>query len=145
MKLALVLLFVSLNIFAHVTPGKYTGVDANNKPCTFTVGEEWFENDTHHPFNERLPLHSISFEGVTLENATWNVGHPTHVDYTNGRVLFNHDLFQEIVPTKFGGASVILYKNPEEREEGHAPTKLVYLYDHYSKKEKSIRVECTLK
>ncbi len=142
MKIFILLSLISFNVFAKVKVGTYQGIDSKNNPCSFTIGEVWFIDNVRHPFNERIPVTNIVFKDVNLNKADWNVAHPTSVEYGTGRVLFDHDLFQEISATKTGGASLILHKTPEETEEGHAPTKVIYLNDNYRQKDKSINIEC---
>ncbi len=144
MKTFLLLSFFSVSISAAVVVGNYQGIDSNNNPCSFTIGKQWFVDNMRHPFNERIPVTNIVFKNVTLDKSDWNVAHPTSIEYGSGRVVFNHDLFQEIMATKSGGASLILHKNPEESEEGHAPTKIIYINDNYRQKDKSINIECVI-
>lgn len=135
---------LSISAVAHVKPGTYTGKDQNGKACQFTVGQEWFENNQHHPLNERIPVLGIQFAGHALSEVIWNVGHPPVLNVEKGLVRFNHDLFSQIVATKFGGASVVLLKNPEETPEGHEPVGVIYIEDHYRDQTSSKKLTCTL-
>ncbi len=143
-KYFLILLACSLSSQAFVTPGIYKGKDLKGEECEFQIGQVWFLNNQPHPFNERIHVLNIKFEGKTFEYSQWNVSHPTYIENLQNRVRFEHDYFHEIVATKTGGASLILEKNPEETENGHAPTKIIFINDHYRKPELSIRKECLL-
>ncbi|MEZ0392744.1 MAG: hypothetical protein ACAH59_11045 [Pseudobdellovibrionaceae bacterium] len=136
-------LFSSL-VLADMKPGAYQGLDQSGKACKFTLGEGWFEDNLPHPLNERVPVSGIGFEGQTLDQAVWNVAHPPQLDVQEGRVRFNHDSFTQIVATPFGAVSVVLLKDSAESSEGHKPSGLVYIEDHYKNATDSKKLTCTL-
>lgn len=145
--IALAAILFTFNAVAHVTPGKYTGHDQNNKACSFTVGEVWFEDDFAHPLNERLPVTHITFNDKVVEEVIWNLGHPPVVNTTVGTNRYNHDIFQQIVPSKVGAVSVTLLKADEkenEKEEEQPPVGIIYVIDNYRSKADSVKWTCLL-
>ncbi len=134
---------ISFSAMGHVIIGKHIGHDQNNRPCSFTVGDVWFENDFAHPLNERLPVSQISFNDKLVDEVTWNLGHPPVVNTTLGTNRFNHDIFQQIIPSKVGAISVTLLK-AEEKDEAKAPVGIVYVIDNYRSKADSVKWTCLL-
>ena len=132
----------SMNAFAHVEPGEYTGVDQDGEKCTFIAGEMWFENNMQHPLTERLPLTNISFKGKFVSELTWNLGHPPVVNTESGLNRYNHDLFQQIIPNATGASSVTLIKGDDEAEG--KPIGIIYIEDNYRKKDESRKLTCLL-
>lgn len=143
-KLIFAILVFSFAAQAHVSTGTFTGTDQNGKVCSFTVGAEWFENNLHHPLNERIPITGITFDGQLVSYPDWNVGHPPVVTADKGLVRFNHDIFQQQIATKVGGAAVIIGKSAEEAPQGHAPLSLTYIEDVYQSPSASKNWTCTL-
>jgi hypothetical protein len=142
-KLLIALSFLtSFHAFAHVLPGSYSGYDQNGDQCSFKVEEGIFENDVPHPLNERIPVSAVYFF-IHNTKQTWSLGHPPVVDTTKGTARFNHDLFQQIVPTLTGAISVTLIKG-EEKESGSAPKALIYIEDNYRISSLSKKLTCTL-
>jgi hypothetical protein len=131
------------NLFAHVAPGNYVGRDTNNEVCSFTVGEMFFENNMQHPLTERLPVARIAFTGVKTESAIWNLGHPPVVNTELGLNRYNHDIFQQITPTKVGAVSVTLIKG-DEKEDSGKPVGIIYIEDNYRNNKESKKVTCLL-
>lgn len=140
---ALALILTSFSVLAHVEPGNYTGKDQNGVSCTFTIGEVWFENDMHHPLNERLPVSHIAFNGKNADGVIWNLGHPPVVNTEAGLNRFNHDIFQQIVPNKTGAASVTVIKR-DEASEDTSPVAIIYIEDNYRSKADSKKMTCAL-
>lgn len=136
--------FLSINAFAHVEPGNYVGKDQNGNTCSFTVGDMWFEADMHHPLTERLPVSEVEFSVKAKDAFIWNLGHPPVVNTTVGTNRYNHDIFQQIVPSKVGANSVTLLKNAEESEAGHKPVGIIYIEDNYRKVAESKHLTCLL-
>lgn len=134
----------ALNAFAHVTPGKYEGQDQNGKPCTFTVGDSWFEDNVAHALNERLPVSHIAFNEKFVDEVIWNLAHPPVVSLDFGTNRINHNLFQQIIPSKSGAVSVTLLINDEKRGE-QPPYGIVYINDNYRSQSQSSKMACTLK
>ena len=135
-------LLLSFNAFAHVTPGDYKGLDQNGNPCSFTVGDMFFENNMHHPLTERLRVSKVSVDGKMIDTA-WTLGHPPVVNTDNGTNRFNHDIFQQIIPNKTGASSLTLLK-AEEKEEEHGPVGIIFIEDNYSNKNESFKITCLL-
>lgn len=133
----------SLPSFAHVKPGTYQGKDSDGQLCQFTVGEVWFENNQPHPLNERIPVAAIEFTGKNLAAPSWNLGHPPVVSLEKASVRFNHDLFQQTMPTSSGAAALTLLKG-DENEEGSAPRGLIYMEDNYRDPSASKKFSCYL-
>lgn len=136
-------IFTSTQILAHVKPGFYLGRDNNNEICSFRVGEVWFEDNMPHPLTERLPVSEITFAGIYPAAVIWNLGHPPVVNTEAGLNRFNHDIFQQIVPTTTGATSVTLLK-AEEKEEAQKPVGIIYVEDNYRHKEQSKKGTCLL-
>lgn len=141
---ALVILFASSVSFAHVKAGVYNGKDQTGKPCSFEVGEQYFENNMPHPLNERVPVSNVKFADTIVSVEKWNVGHPPVVDLEKGLVRFNHDYFQGIAATKTGGAMLVLLKDEEESADGHSPLGITYIDDNYRSRQDSKKLTCTL-
>ncbi len=138
------LLFTTF-VYAHVKAGSYNGFDADGKPCSFTVGPEYFEGQKAHPLNERIPVVDIKFEGVKIIKMSWALRHPPVVNVEKGLVRFDHDIFQNQEATQAGGVSVTLLKDPAETPGGRAPLGLLYIEDHYSKRELSQNLRCNVR
>lgn len=131
------------NLFAHVLPGSYQGKDQTGADCSFTVHEDWFEDNMPHPLTERLPVSAIKLANVTTSEVIWNLGHPPVVNIESGLNRFNHDIFQQIVPNSTGATSVTLIKS-EEKEEAQKPIGIIYIEDNYKNKNESKKVTCLL-
>ncbi len=141
----LLLATLSFTALAHVEPGKYTGRDQNGSACSFTVLDMWFEDNMHHPLTERLPVTDLTFTGVEVEALIWNLGHPPVVNTERGLNRYNHGLFQQIVPTKVGAASVtLLKKDDKESDDDGKPVGVIYIEDNYRTKAESKKVTCLL-
>jgi hypothetical protein len=139
--MALCALVFSMGVSAHVKPGNYSGVAQDGKACSFSVGLGFFENNTPHPLNEREPVSQIVFADHS-DSEQWNLGHPPVVSVEEGKVRFNHDIFQAIKVTKVGANSITLYKDEEESEEGHAPIGITYVIDNYRDASQSKKLTC---
>lgn len=145
MKLALLLAasVLSFSAMAHVEPGPYKGLDQNGKVCSFTIGDMYFENDMRHPLTERLRVSEIVFVERNTADAVWSLGHPPVVNTEVGSNRYNHDIFQQIVPTKTGATSVTVLKGPEESEDGK-PVGIIYIEDNYKNAAESKKLTCLL-
>ena len=136
---------LSFTASAHVEPGNYTGIDQNGAACSFTVLDMWFEDNMHHPLTERLPVTDLKFATAKVEAVIWNLGHPPVVNTELGLNRYNHGLFQQIVPTKVGAASVtLLKKDDKEGEDDGKPVGVIYIEDNYRNKAESKKVTCLL-
>lgn len=141
--LLMALALISLSAQAHVEPGTYKGLDQSGAACTFTIGEMYFENDMHHPLTERLRVAEIIFTNVNTGAEKFSLGHPPVVNVEAGKNRYNHDLFQQIIPTKTGATSVTVLKGPEEDEAG-LPVGIIYIEDNYRNAAESKKLTCLL-
>ena len=134
---------VSFSAFAHVEPGTYKGLDQTGAACSFTIGEMYFENDMHHPLTERLRVSDIIFSNTNTGTTKFSLGHPPVVNIEAGKNRYNHDLFQQILPSKTGATSVTVLKGPEESEDG-IPVGVIYIEDNYKNAAESKKQTCLL-
>ena len=128
---ALVLSLVSFSAQAHVEPGKHVGQTADGKPCSMEAGITYFENNAHHPLNERIK--------IVVDGTEFTVGHPPVVDAENAIAYFNHDLFQGIVPTSTGAKALVVDMIHSEEKEG--PVRFT-LIENFWKAGKKTSVVC---
>lgn len=101
---------VSIAAQAHVEPGTHKGTTPDGKDCSMVAGVTYFENNAHHPLNERIK--------VTVDGVDFLVGHPPVVDAENAVAYFNHDLFQGILPTNTGAKALVIDVVHSETKEG---------------------------
>lgn len=127
--------------FAHVQKGDYKGLDQTGKSCAFTIGETWFQDDFEHPLSERIEVSKLVFADFKPVMNQFQTGHPPVVNLESGLARFNHDLFQDIMPTSVGAVSVTILKG--ESESG-APKGIIYIEDNYKNKNESKKVTCLL-
>lgn len=104
-------LLLPLSAAAHVTPGTYTGKNAEGASCSMTAGETYFAGNPH-PLNERI--------AITVGSDEFTVGHPPVLDFANAVAFFNHDVFQGVLATKTGARAVEIEMVHEEGREGPA-------------------------
>ena len=123
-KLIVVSFFVSMTAFAHVEPGTYKGMISEGKECSMTAGETYFENEMHHPLNERIR--------ITVGAQTFVVGHPPIISSKESVVSFNHDLFQGLLPTAKGAQAVEIEMQHSEDFEG--PKSFTYIENSWREK-----------
>lgn len=141
----LVALVVSLpSAFANVRAGTYQGKDQAGQACEFTIHEATFENDMHHPLNERQPITGIKIGKFLPERAAWNLAHVQEVDAATGMIGFVHSQFREVVATKTGAAAMVLNIDETEAPGGHAPKDLVYFENNFRNSKLNFRLVCTL-
>jgi ABC-type cobalt transport system substrate-binding protein len=135
------MLLTTTTAFAHIQKGTYQGTDQNGKSCAFTVGGTWFEDEFEHPLSERVELTKMVFADFKPVMNHFQAGHPPVVNLDSGLVRFNHDLFQDVIPTLVGAVSVTILKG--ESEEG-SPKGIIYIEDNYKNKNESKKVTCLL-
>lgn len=96
--LSLGFLVFSLTAVAHIEEGTWKGVVSADANCFMDAGAQTFENNLHHPLNERI--------SVKIGSTTYSVHHPYSINAKDGSVSFNHDLFEGVVPTETGAFAV---------------------------------------
>ncbi len=131
----------TLEAQARVAKGVYKGLDQNGNPCVFEIGDTWFADEYEHPLTERVPVVKLKFSGMKPQYDMWQMGHPSIVDIASVKVGFNHDLFQDVIPTFTGAASVTLFKTDTKPAK---PTSLVYMEEHYKNSDLSKKIVCSL-
>lgn len=139
--LALCSFLFSLASLAHIEKGTYKGTDQNGNPCAFEIGDTWFDDEIEHPLTERVPLTKIKFMGLKPKYDLWQMGHPAVVSVESTKVGYNHNIFQDVIPTFTGAASVTLFKTEGKSAR---PVALVYMEDHYKNTENAKKATCTL-
>lgn len=127
MKLILATLLVwSQNAFAHVEPGVYKGTKSDGQECAMAAGLTYFENNTPHPLNERIP--------IAVEAQNFIVNHPSSIDSKESSVGFNHDLFQGLLPNSTGANALEIEMEHSDSYEG--PRSFVYISHNWKTKER---------
>lgn len=106
---------------AHIEEGTWVGATADGQTCEMTAGAQYFENNLHHPLNERIPLE--------VNGVKFVVGHPAVVDAEKAVAAFNHDLFQGVVATPTGANAVVVTMVHTESEEG--PKNFTFITHNY--------------
>jgi hypothetical protein len=122
---------VSFAASAHVEPGTHAGKTADGTACSMEAGVTYFENNAHHPLNERIK--------ITVDGTEFVVGHPPVIDADNAVAYFNHDLFQGIVPTSTGAKALVVDMIHSENKEG--PVRFT-LIENFWKTGKKTSVVC---
>ena len=108
-------MFISLILFsalcsAHIEQGVWKGVVSENADCFMDVGETSFMGDKPHPLNERIH--------IQIGQTTYSVKHPYLIDAQTGQVSFNHDVFEDVVPTATGAFALQIQMIHSESFEG---------------------------
>lgn len=93
-KIFLTVIICSLNLFAHIDKGTWKGVVSDQANCFMDVGDTSFVNGIINPLNERIE--------IKIGNTLYSVRHPYKIDARTGSVSFDHDTFEDVVPTKTG-------------------------------------------
>lgn len=122
---------VSFSAFAHVEPGTHTGKTSAGVECKMEAGVTYFENNAHHPLNERIK--------ITVDGTEFTVGHPPIVDAQNEIVFFNHDMFQGVSPTSTGAKALQVEMIHTEEKEGAVSFTLI---ENFWKTGKKTSVVC---
>ncbi|MES2767510.1 MAG: hypothetical protein V4596_00070 [Bdellovibrionota bacterium] len=126
-------LSISVTSFAGIDIGKYEGTSQKGEPCKLEVLSYSYENDVHHPLNERVTI---------VENGTeWIVRHPPVINEEEGKVRFNHNFFETVSPTPTGAKFLKMTINHDA--EPHAPTSYTFIEDNYKDATKSVKEVCS--
>lgn len=83
---------------AHIDEGTWKGSVRDGVDCYMDVGAQSFEGGLHHPLAERIE--------IKIGSTIYSVRHPHSIDSVTGKITFNHDLFEGVVPTKTGAFAV---------------------------------------
>lgn len=102
---------------AHIDHGTWKGIINENAACFMDVGETTFINNVKNPLNERIK--------ITIGNTEYSVRHPYTIDSQTGSISFNHDLFEDVVPTATGAYALQIKMAHTEEYEG--PVSLVVM------------------
>ena len=97
---------------AHIEEGTWKGTVRDGVNCFMDAGKQTFEGGLHHPLAERIE--------VKIGNTFYSVHHPYAIDAATGKVSFNHDLFEGVVPTKTGAFAVQIKMIHSDDFEGPA-------------------------
>lgn len=111
------ILSASVSAFAHVEVGEHQGLTADGQVCSLIAGEQTFENNQHHPLNERIE--------IQVGGDTFKVGHPAVIDAEKGTAFFNHDLFQGVLATSTGAKALVIEMAHTATKEGPASFTLI--------------------
>ena len=130
-------LIVSILFFnvaqAHIAPGVHKGETANGQACEMSVGKTYFENNIHHPLNERIE--------ITINGDSFVVYHPPVVSVDEKMAYFNHDQFQGVLATDVGAKAVVIKMEHTATSEG--PVEFSLITHEYSGDQRQI-LTCTL-
>lgn len=108
--LALIAVLFPLVATAHIAKGTWKGSVREDVDCFLDSGDQSFVDDIHHPLNERIQ--------IQVGQINYVVHHPYSIDVTNGRVDFNHDLFEGVVATATGAFAIQIKMIHSEAFEG---------------------------
>lgn len=97
-------------VSAHIEPGTWKGVVSKDAACFMEVGARTFENNIPNPVNERIQ--------ITIGSTAYSVRHPYQIDTNEGKVTFDHDLFESVVPTMTGAFALKIHMKRSETYEG---------------------------
>ena len=135
-SIVLTSLFFGTFTFAHVELGTYQGQTPSGAECNFSVTEVNFENNVHHPLNERIHILlnlQAKSESVTLH-------HNPVVQLEARTALFDHDQLIEVLAISGGARASVLKMDHSEGHDG--PTSFTIFTDNYKTDEKSVLFEC---
>ncbi len=93
-KLIVILFFTAVSANAHIEQGTWKGVVRDGVNCFMDAGLQTFEGGLRHPLAERIE--------IKIGNTNYTVRHPYSMDVATGKISFNHDLFEGVVPTATG-------------------------------------------
>lgn len=131
LSIALALL-ASSTTFAGIETGKYEGTSEKGV-CNLEVLSYSYEGGVHHPLNERVAVVENGFE--------WTVRHPPVINEEAGKVRFNHNFFEAVLPTPTGAKFLKMTINHDV--EPHAPTSYTFIEDNYKDSAKSVKEVCS--
>lgn len=127
-----IVLLSSVSSFAGLELGKYQGTSAKGV-CNLEVVSYSYENDVKHPLNERVKIIENGYE--------WIVRHPPVINVEAGKVRFDHNYFEAVLPTPTGAKFMQMTINHDA--EPHAPTSYTFIEDNYRDSAKSIKEVCS--
>ncbi len=119
--ISIVLFSLSFSTFAHIAQGTWKGVISEKANCFMEVGAQTFENNLPNPLNERI--------AVTIGSTTYSVRHPYSINPVDGRISFNHDLFEGVVATETGAYALQIKMLHTDNYEG--PESLSVMEDNW--------------
>lgn len=125
-------LLTSSAAFAGIEIGKYEGTSEKGV-CNLEVVSYSYEGGVHHPLNERVTVVENGFE--------WTVRHPPVINEEAGKVRFNHNFFEAVLPTPTGAKFLKMTINHDV--EPHAPTSYMFIEDNYKDSTKSVKEVCS--
>jgi hypothetical protein len=133
--LSALLLFVPGVSMAHIEDGLWKGQDEKGQACEMKVLQNYFENNTHHPLNERIKV-EINGEEFVLR-------HPPVIKLAEKVAAFDHDTFESIVPHSKGAKALVVKMNHSEGAEG--PTEFHVINHEYRADKRESAGCCALK
>lgn len=107
---------------AHISPGVHKGETTDGQACEMTVGRTYFENNTHHPLNERIE--------ITINGDSFLVYHPPYVSTAEKIAYFDHGQFQGVLATATGAKAVVIKMQHTAGSEG--PTEFSLITHDYA-------------
>lgn len=125
-------LLLSVKSFAGIEIGKYQGTSEKGV-CNLEVLSYSYEGGVHHPLNERVAVIENGFE--------WTVKHPPVINEEAGKVRFDHNFFEAVLPTPTGAKFLKMTINHDV--EPHAPTSYTFIEDNYKDSSKSMKEVCS--
>ncbi len=131
----LILSFVALfsvKSVAGIETGKFAGTSDKGVQCLIEVISYSYENNVKHPLNEKVH--------VNVEGQEWTVKHPAVITIEEGKVRFDHNFFEAVVPTSVGANFLQMTINHDV--EPHAPTTFTLIEDNYRDSTKSVKTVC---
>lgn len=127
-----VVLFSSVSSFAGLELGKYQGTSEKGV-CGIEVLSYSYENNMKHPLNEKV--------AVVVDNKEWTVKHPPVINEEAGKVRFDHNFFETVIPTSTGAKLLKMTINHDA--EPHAPVAYTFIEDNYRDQSKSVKEVCS--
>jgi len=132
LMIATFVLTLASTAFSHIEKGEHRGQTAEGTACSLIAGEQSFENNQHHPLNERIK--------VQVGSDHFTIAHPPVIDAEKSVAFFNHDQFQGVLPTATGAKALVVEMAHTESKEG--PVSFTLITHHWKSGEAS-KVVCT--
>lgn len=104
----------SMTAHSHIEKGTWRGDVSANAFCFMEVGDTTFINNIKNPLNERI--------AIQIGQTQYSVKHPHSVDFVSGTISFNHDVFEDVVPTATGAYALQIKMS--HNSQGSAPESL---------------------
>ena len=124
-------LLMALSAQAHVETGVYKGTTTLGQACEMRAIDMKFEGGLHHPLTERVV--------VDYNGDTFSVGHPSAIERTEGKVTFNHDLFQGVLPNSNGAKALTIEMEHSQKYEGPVAFEVI---DHNWRTKVATSIRC---